>query len=123
METKLQAGRLDASHDGWTGKVLSMDLQYDFAVHLKNYGSGRRSTPTRLGLFLSRAVPHGGPKSVRGREPVEVRMLDGNKCMVPCPRYYQFPDLDTCRAHWDANFGGPYTWPAVEEMPSGQEPF
>lgn len=119
---KLDDGRLLPHHDGWQRECITYDLLHDYLQHLRCFGKAVRSSRARLANFLKRACPE-ELQTIRKRTPVEATMMDGNRVIVAFPYFWVFPALDACRQHWDATFGGPYTWPEIREVKSGEAPF
>lgn len=113
---KLFDGRLHEGEDGWSGKMFSTHLRWDFSSHVKNWGRhDSRTGANRLHMFLRSAVPW--VRRIQASGDHKVVQLSGEPMVVSRPYQYEFPPLSECRTHWDQNFGGPYEWPAAEESP------
>jgi len=93
----------------WTSTITKAHLLEDYYADMQRQRVTRPSTPTTLYKFLHRVCPPGWPKQAR------LRVADRGD-PHPAPKStamptYQFPELATCRAHWEANFGGAVEWP------------
>lgn len=112
---KLAHGQLlgDLDHT-WGDRVRRDSLLSNYLTYSQRVGIARRATATALGKFLRRACPPGWPKNAQGVEVIEDYSTGDTKRYRPY--YYQFPPLQVCRDHWDANFGGPYKWIAPESV-------
>jgi len=119
--SKLRDGRLLEEDDGWKPHALCTRLQHDFATHCRQWGPGTRSTSTKLGKFLQAALPSVSRGQLRGKH--SVVQPDGIVRVVIRPYAYVIPPLAECRAHFDANFGGPFTWPVAPLIGDEQEEF
>jgi hypothetical protein len=108
---KLSNGRVFQYRDGWPEYVFATELVQDFAETLQLFRSSERSTTTRLGIFLGNVIPELEGKKRKqklfGRH--RVRQKGGNWEEVQDPIVYNLPDLETCRQHWESEFG-PETW-------------
>jgi len=115
---KLQDGRLLDGDAEWRTMVLKNHMLLSYTGYMRTFSSSnRRSTATRLGQFLQKALPGEFPKNKQGGGAVEVMPLDGGPPKIQeRPRYYLIPDLKTCREHWDTHFGGPHNWDIVEDI-------
>ncbi len=116
---KLRDGKLLAEHGGWKKEVLVEELTADFVEHIRVWGQQiRRTSATKLGHFMRLACPGDSLRRRQDHIPVTI----GDK-LIQRPYYYIFPPLAELRRHWDEKFGGPYTWPVVEESEEVREPF
>jgi hypothetical protein len=112
---KLSHGQLLGDTDyGWTERVRRDVLMNGYLTYAQRLGIHHRATSTALGKFLRRVCPKGWPKTSQGFETMEDPYTGAEKRYRPY--YYAFPSLEKCRAHWDANFGGPYPWDEPEEI-------
>jgi len=108
---KLREGKVLTEHEDWKPNVLVNELLNDFVEYARSWSSfSRRSSATRLGHFLRRACPGEFPVRWQGKGSVVIE----NKT-IQRPYYYRLPSLEVARKEWDERFGGPYTWPTVEE--------
>lgn len=109
---KLRDGRLSEEHDEWTGSVPALELQASFDAGVGR-SRGGRAGQTALGMLLRRVCP--GMVKHRGSDSVVLPNETGRLITVRRPYYYWFPDLTTCRAHWDSEIF-PIRWPdSVED--------
>ena len=118
--SKLVSGELIPG-GGWPEHVATSELAWDFTTYTKAWSTFGRSNSTRLGRFLKSAMPVGHEMrgQIWGRQ--VVRMEDGTPKEVERPRVYMIPSLETCRAVWDARFGGPYHWPTHKRVEKDEE--
>ena len=122
--SKLQSGEILTDRD-WSDEVISSEVNEDYATSMKMFGGWtERSSATRLGLFLKKVVPPGW--TLRGRRSGSVEVtVRGYTKRVNNPKTYRLPSLAVCRKLWDENFGGPFDWPKIDEVPGelvDQEP-
>lgn len=113
---KLVEGRMLPEHTGWRKVVPKRELQEDYIRFMKDLGINRRFSPTAIGKFLKRASPGIYPRTFQ--QWAEVRVFDssgGERIERQRPYFYEFPELEELRAHWDAEFGGPYPWEPVTD--------
>lgn len=112
---KLQDGRALPHHTHWHSRVSKDDFYEDYINELKAQGRNFRMGRTAFGKFLNRAMPKPYPVSKQQMTDVATRDRDGFERIVrKRVYYYLLPTLQETRAHWDAQFGGPYPWPVVE---------
>lgn len=114
----LQTGTLMPDHDSWSGMVACDLLTREYLNYTRDFSINHRGNATRLGMFLKDAVP--GLKRQQRNSPTDIPQADGSIKTVQRPYFYIMPDLDTCRNHFDDEFGGPYHWEAdlpPEELP------
>jgi len=111
MQT-LRRGSLLPEQEDWKEYVACELLNHDYINYTRGLNLSRRSNPTRLGISLREMLPADTLKRLQRRAPVEVPQPDGTKKLLTKPWYYKLPTLEECRAHFDANFGGPYNWNA-----------
>ena len=100
---KLCTGRLLPTDNKWEGRVSRQSMQDEYLLYAQQRGQSRHATATVLGKFFRKACPEGWPKTR------QVKCANGNR-----PYEYEFPSLDACREHWDADFGGPFRWATTE---------
>lgn len=114
----LRRGTLLPEHDGWTGMVAVDLLLLDYLNYTRGFNMNRRGNATRLGLALGEMVP--GLMHQQRRLATDIPQADGTTKTVERPYFYILPDLESCRKHFDKNFGGPYKWDGdlpPEEIP------
>lgn len=108
---KLEEGRLLREHDNWEREVQKNGLQDDYIAFMQRVGIMRKSSPTALGKFLGRVSPGGMPKSYQRMAKIRITNGYGEEIQVTRRVYfYEIPDLDRCRTHWDKHHGGPFKW-------------
>lgn len=115
---KLEEGRLLKEHDNWECEVMKNTLQDDYVLFMQRIGAMRKSSATILGKFLARACPDNLPRSYQRMAKVKVIGNFGEELMINRRMYfYELPNIEKCREHWDKYYGGPYTWhsPLVRE--------
>jgi hypothetical protein len=112
---KLVSGELIEGH-GWPAFVFASHLSHDYSVYNRFWNTSTRSNSTRLGRFLKTVCEPGHRLRAQLGGFHDVIDERGEVRKVERPRIYSFPPLEKCRAHWDANFGGPYDWPPVETL-------
>ena len=103
---KLQDGRLLSQHTSWNQEVLRDDLQTDFAAALGYAPTRDRVVATQLGLHLPKLLPSGFPGSLQRSEAVP-----GEAGTTRRRRYWTFPTLAECRAHFDRLTRTSHPWP------------
>lgn len=122
---KLMDGRL--LNDGWQGDLTKADLHRDYLNYAERQKIMRRASPTALGKFLKRALPGHYPRAFQRMAEVEEQNSFGSSSWRKVKAwFYEMPNLERARAHWDERFGGPYTWPEDEvegEAAADEEPF
>jgi hypothetical protein len=119
---KLQEGRLNQESEVWESDIQKDTLFLDYVEHQKLVGIFRRATPTTLGKFLAKVCPEGYPKSLQ--KLITVKIPDGqgwSKEVKRRPYFYQFPDLETLRSHWDTHFQTGEAWQQVSQEPVHQQ--
>ena len=116
---KLRDGAVLEGDPSWTGQVVTQDLLYDISTFVRATNARLRISGTRLGLFLSKVLPEGYPKTPQRRQPVEVTLLNGDRKTIIRPRWYVFPDLKACRAEWDRRHGSQTEWPQEIDSEDG----
>ena len=112
---KLQDGRILKDHDFWEKEVMKNSLQDDYILFMQRMGIARKASPTAVGKFLAR-VCNGVPKSYQ--KMVKVKNVDnfGHEFHITRRMYfYEIPELQTLRTHWDVSFGGPFHWNKIME--------
>ncbi len=119
---KLTEGSLLPHHLEWGAPLRTSSLLDDYLLYTARVGVPRRATATALGRFLHKACPDGWPRShqreVTFRNEIGVSMKER-------AYFYEFPTLQECRDWWDAKYGGPHEWTAVEvrHEPRAEEVF
>lgn len=112
---KLNDGNLTG--EGWSGDVAKVDLQRDYINYTERQRIMRRVSPTALGKFLKKVLPGHFPRTFqRMADLVSMDKYGHDHTRRAKVWFYEFPDLDACRAHFDDRFGGPYPWPDVLAM-------
>ena len=118
--SKLRDGLLLQGHDGWLDEVAVEELKMDYFDTMREQGAHRRGNTTKWMKFLESACP-GELKRVQKRETITI-----NERSIHRPYYFKFPSIEEMRKHWDKNFGGPYSWPEIEDFADptdGKPPF
>jgi hypothetical protein len=117
MYERLWEGRLLPDHDGWKHVVAKEELFMDYLQSVKDLGIARRFGRTAWGRFIFGSFP---PGSVFARQEIaQVTSVSDSGYQIKIDRrcyVYHFPELKTARAWWDAQFGGPYEWPAIDPV-------
>lgn len=109
---KISEGRMLREHECWEREVMKQALQDDYINFMQRLGILRRASPTILGKFLGRACPEGTVRSYQRNAEVRTQNGFGQEYTINKRVYfYQLPDLEACRTHWDKYYGGPYIWP------------
>ena len=119
--TKLLDGRMFEDQPIWADYVHCTALCHDFINAQKQWSWSARSSQVKLGIFLTKCMPVLVRNQLGGEHPVT--QVDGESKIVNRPYVYRLPPLKACREHWDKNFGGPYPWPEIEEIPEVEGPF
>lgn len=116
---KLQEGRILREHDSWEREIQKIPLQDDYVMFMQRIGIMRKASPTALGKFIGRVCPGGVPRSYQRMAQTKVVNSYGEEIMVTRRVYfYEFPELEKCREHWDKHHGGPFSWmPMMEHQP------
>lgn len=110
---KLMDGRL--LDDGWQGEVTKAALHRDYLAYAERQKIMRRASPTALGKFLKRAMPGHYPRPFQQMAEVSEQDSYGQERYRKVKAwFYEMPNLELSRKHWDDRFGGPYTWPEDE---------
>ena len=94
---------------------MKNSLQDDYILFMQRMGIARKASPTAVGKFLAR-VCNGVPKSYQ--KMVKVKNVDnfGHEFHITRRMYfYEIPELQTLRTHWDVSFGGPFSWGKIME--------
>lgn len=124
---KLEEGRLLKEHDVWELEIMKNALQDDYVLFMQRLGMLRKSSSTILGKFLGRVCPGGMPRSYQRMARTKIIGSFGEEMMINRRMYfYELPDLDKCRAHWDKYYGGPFKWPdplVKEELRPAEQAF
>lgn len=107
---KLEDGRLLTTHSEWAGRVFVTELQHEHDEAAKKWRRG----DWKMRPFLERVAP--GVKRVQVSGEYAVLQLDGQIRKVTRPYAYVFPSLSACRAKWDKDHGGPFSWEDPEEV-------
>ena len=111
---KLREGRLLADHEGWETVIPCASLHGDHVEELQRLGERRRSSETTLGILLKRLLPDGWPKHDQRRVP----SYSVPPAVATRREYiWRFPDLMTCRRHFESLCRGPVEWPAASTGP------
>ncbi len=112
---KLQEGRILDSHFGWEIDVAKNSVLEDYLNYMKDIGILRRANSTLLGKFLQRACPGDYPRSIQKWVEVDEggNNWHRNKTRIR-PYYYQFPELEICRQHFEKSFGGAIKWQEIQ---------
>jgi len=111
---KLVDGRVYPEHSRWERRVYCEELTLDYVEWMKRFTYSRQANATKLGHFLKRALPGRYPRRVQLSDPIVVKDLAGKERNIARPFAYELPTLEDTRAHWDENFGGPYSWEEAE---------
>lgn len=118
---KLEEGRVFHTQDRWEREVPKHSLQDDYVLFMQRLGVMRRVSSTILGKFLGRVCPGGVPRSYQRLAEVKTIGNYGEEIRVQRRVYfYELPTLEECRAWWDANHGGPFTW--SQPLETGEQP-
>lgn len=108
---KLMEGRLLREQDYWEREIQKNELQNDYINFMQRVGIMRKSSPTILGKFLGRVCPGGMPRSYQKMAQVKEQGQYGEEYRVTRRVYfYELPELEKCRNHWDMHYGGPFKW-------------
>lgn len=123
---RLTDGRTTRAAHDWQREVQKDHLQRDYLKYAEDQRFMRRASPTVLGRFLGRLLPEGWPKSNQRMTDVEYDDgRGGSQVRRERVYWYDLPDLDQCRAAWDAVYGGRHPWPKddtrAEEPQAGQQ--
>lgn len=121
---KLLDGQVLSEHSDWQGEVYCKSLVSDYITYTRMFNSSRRGSATKVGKFLTKAVP--GIEKVQSSDIVTIENEDGFEVTLKRPYKYILPSLRKCRQHWDDKFGGPYDWPVEktqEEIPYNYEEY
>lgn len=111
---KLVKGQVLYNGDGWPKEVLAPDLMTDYREHTKLQQANRKSTETKVGLFLKKIMPRF--RSVRRMVSVDVPSGDGFSVKKRIQTLvYTFPPLEECRAYWET-LHGKVEWPEGDEQ-------
>lgn len=110
---KLAHGRLLPSHARWERSILCGDLHDDYIHTLSTSGVRDRGTETELGAFLRKLLPEGGLVHRQRREkPSQLAGLGGSFSEGGKRHWHwEFPDLASCRAHFDKRLRSTTAWP------------
>lgn len=108
---KLMDGVIHPDLLSWEGEVRTALLHADYIDYARDVGVNRRATATALGRFFRRVVPDGLLETFQKHV---TYTDDKGREAKRRARFYKFPDLATCRRHWDEHFGGPIDWPTIE---------
>lgn len=101
----------------WSGIVSRNGLQESYIRGMKDTGQSRKSSQTQLGAQLKHLVP--AKVDVRKELPVWNHAAKGY--VVQSVPAYQFPDLQTCRAFFEAQTQTRYEWPPAS-VPAKAKP-
>jgi hypothetical protein len=121
--SKLLDGRMFEDEPLWADYVYCTKLCWDFISAQKQWNWSAHSSQVKLGIFLKKAMPVLVRAQLSGE--FSVTQVNGEPKMIDRPYAYRLPPLKACRQHWDENFGGPYTWPEIDQIPETkvEEPF
>ncbi len=119
--SKLLDGRMFEDDPVWADYTYCTKLCADFIESHRQWGWSAHSSRVRMGMFLKKAIPFLVRQQLSGE--FSVTQINGESKLINRPYVYRLPLLKACRQHWDENFGGPYSWPDVEEIPEMEEPF
>ena len=115
---RLTDGRTVASNAEWLTEVPKEKLQADYQRYCEGQRIMRRISPTALGRFLNRVLPHPWPRSAQRLANIEKTTADGRIELVKERAYwYSLPNLQVCRDEWDRLYGGSWAWPTEEDEP------
>lgn len=121
---RLMDGSVVQASNDWDQQVLKERLQSDYLNYCERQKIMRRMSPTALGKFLTKVLPAGFPRSFQRWTELEQYDSTGQPTRRKSRAwFYEMPELDKAREHWDKNFGGPYEWPNSEAEPEPQVPF
>ncbi len=113
---KLEEGRLLRDHDSWERNIMKNALQDDYIRFMQRIGIIRKASATVLGKFLGRVCPGGMPRSYQQMTRVKEFGNFGEEFSVNRRMYfYELPEIEKCRGHWDKYHGGPFKWPPALE--------
>lgn len=122
--TKLRNGEVFEGEE-WPSYVFATHLVHDFTSYISAWRASSRSNATRLGQFMTRALPtkHRLKAQLAGK--YDVVRENGEVKPVNRPRVYLLPTLEVCRDHWDKAHGGPFEWPEPHVVEDGlaKDPF
>lgn len=119
---KLNDGQQVDGEDEWNENVPLNMLYLDYVEYARAVSSGRRLPKSTWAAFMRRAIPNLMRKQIivdRGWDAA----APGAPAINKRAYHYTFEDLESCRKHWDKNFGGPYEWPQVDEVPPAMDAF
>ena len=108
---KLESGNPTAEK-GWDQKIYTSELAYDFRINTET-DRPKRSITTQIGKMLRDYLPDGSVYSHRESSSMNIRDVDGMEKMMRLPRYYRFPSLADCRAHFDKKTKSSWDWPEI----------
>lgn len=111
---KLEEGRLLKDDNEWKSEVMKQALYDDYLLFLSRMGILRKYSPTIWGKFLGKVCPEGVPKSYQKMAQIKKVGNYGEEYVLNQRVYfYEIPDLQILREHWDKTHGGPYKWQPV----------
>lgn len=112
---KLMEGRLLRGDQRWRKKVMKDYLYNDYISDMRDQGKNYRMGRVSFGKFLGRAFPPGLTTKQEVMDVPEENEL-GHTIYVKKRVYVVYmPKLSVVRDWWDTNFGGPFTWPVVDD--------
>lgn len=113
---KLRDGELLHMSGEWRTRVLKEAVHADYIEFCARQRVFRPMTPTSLGRFLHRVLPPGFPKAFQGYSQAITYHDDGDGSKVNKRAYfYEIPDVETCRAHFDKTYGQLVDWEDISE--------
>lgn len=121
---KLWDGRVFRREAEWPTEALKDPLYEDYINDMRDQGRNFRLNRVAFGKFLAKAMPGDYPHVRQESRQVPWANESGYDVMITKRVYVCYlPPLADVRAHWDANYGGPFDWPAIQgaqdELPAG----
>jgi len=107
---KIEDGTILANQHKWTSTIPRDALFNDYIAYADKLKLTRRSNQTQLGRFLSKISP--ALQSYQASVTMDEYDSEGRaKRVSRRVRCYDFGSLETCRAHWEKQYGRT-TWPS-----------
>ena len=111
---KLESGHLLMDR-GWPIQLRAAEMTDDYIKKCRRWNVSKRGAATSMGRFLSKVCPNIRKVSRQALVVIESgRYKPGtaNEVMKRV-RFYQFPNLEHCRATWDVRHG-PTDWDSID---------
>lgn len=114
--SKVEDGALLPQHSSWKKFVSIEALYFDYISNMKDQARSYRMGKPEFAMFIERCLPVDGLEKKKRKMPVQ--FTNENNMLTTIEKMVwtvTVPDLESVRAHWDKNLGGPYKWHPVSQ--------